>query len=124
MTVATPHSPTLIAGYRAPADEVARHWLGQLLVFIGICAILLPIAWIALSAFKLPRDIYTLDTAFNFTPTLENLRTVFQHPWNLGSKIINSFAVAGGTVLLAIPMATKAAMSPPGWIGSLTMSQR
>ena len=51
----------------------------------------------------------SLDTALIFTPTLENLQTVFQHPWNLGSKIINSFAVAGGTVLLAIPMATMAA---------------
>ena len=109
MTASTMYSPPLITGYRAPADEVVRHWLRQLLVFIGICAILMPIAWIALTAFKLPRDVYSLDTAFNFTPTLENLYAVFQHPWNLGSKIINSLAVAGGTVLLAIPMATMAA---------------
>lgn len=103
------NAPALVPGYLAPAHERARHWLGQLVVFIGITTILLPIAWIALTAFKLPRDVYTLDAAFSFTPTLENLQTVFQHPWNLGSKIINSLAVAGGTVLLAIPMATMAA---------------
>ena len=51
----------------------------------------------------------SLQTAFYFTPTLENLQTIFEHPWNLGNKITNSFLVAGGTVLLAIPMATMAA---------------
>jgi multiple sugar transport system permease protein len=101
--------PALLPGYLAPAHERARQWLGQLIVFIGISAILLPIAWIVLTAFKSPRDVYTLNAAFNFSPTLENLQTVFQHPWNLGSKIVNSMAVAGGTVLLAIPMATLAA---------------
>jgi ABC-type glycerol-3-phosphate transport system permease component len=98
-----------ISGYKMPAHEIATNWLRQLVIFVGIAAILLPIAWIAITAFKLPRDVYNLDSALFFTPTLENLRTVFEHPWNLGSKIVNSFAVAGGTVLLAIPMATMAA---------------
>jgi multiple sugar transport system permease protein len=109
LAVNTEATQALIPGYLAPAEEKARHWMGQVLVLFGICAILLPIAWIALTAFKLPRDVYSLDTAFDFSPTLENLQTVFQHPWDLGSKIVNSFAVAGGTVLLAIPMATMAA---------------
>ena len=107
--VSKPKGLDLIEGYRAPAREVAADWLRQMLVFVGICTIALPIAWIAITAFKLPRDVYSLDSALAFTPTLENLRTVFEHPWNLGSKIINSFAVAIGTVLLAIPMATMAA---------------
>lgn len=108
-TTTMPNGLTLIDGYRMPADEQAAVWLRQMLVFIGIGAIALPIAWIAITAFKFPRDVYSLDTALIFTPTLENLRTVFEHPWNLGSKILNSFAVALGTVLLAIPMATMAA---------------
>lgn len=98
-----------VPGYITPVHESAANWLRQLLIFFGITAILLPIAWIAITAFKLPRDVYNLDSALLFTPTLENLRTVFEHPWNLGSKIINSFAVAAGTVVLAIPMATLAA---------------
>ena len=97
------------AGYRPAALESARSWILQTIVFIGITAILLPIFWIALTAFKMPRDVYNMDSALNFTPTLENLRVVFEHPWDLGSKIINSFAVALGTVTLAIPMATLAA---------------
>ena len=104
-----PNKPALIDGYRAPVNERAAVWLRQMLVFVGISAIALPIAWIAITAFKFPRDVYSLDTALIFTPTLENLQTVFEHPWNLGSKILNSFAVALGTVLLAIPMATMAA---------------
>lgn len=104
-----PNTPALIDGYRATANERAAGWLRQMLVFLGISAIALPIAWIAITAFKFPRDVYSLDTALIFTPTMENLKTVFEHPWNLGSKILNSFAVALGTVLLAIPMATMAA---------------
>ena len=96
-------------GYMAPTAERTAHWLRQLLVMVLISAILLPILWIFLTAFKLPRDVYSTSTAIWFTPTLENLHTVFQAPWNLGSKIINSLAVAAGTVLLAMPMATMAA---------------
>lgn len=98
-----------MSGYRPPLLETAGSWVRQMVIFVGITAILLPILWIALTAFKLPRDVYNLDSALIFAPTLDNLRTVFQHPWNLGSKIINSFAVALGTVALAIPMATLAA---------------
>ena len=106
MTFASPHSnaQTLIPGHIDTATEQFRLWLSQMMVFIGICIILLPITWLFLTAFKLPRDVYSLQTAFNFTPTLENLQTIFEHPWNLGHKILNSFAVAGGTVLIAIPM--------------------
>jgi len=111
MTFASPHSnvQTLIPGHIDTATDQFRLWWSQMMVFIGICIILLPITWLFLTAFKLPRDVYSLETAFNFTPTLENLQTIFEHPWNLGNKILNSFAVAGGTVLIAIPMATMAA---------------
>jgi ABC-type glycerol-3-phosphate transport system permease component len=107
--VATAHAGAAIPGYITPWPEAARGWLARMLVFAGICAILMPIAWILLTAFKLPREVYSLDSALVFTPTLENFRTVFEHPWNLGSKIVNSLLVAGCTVLLAIPMATMAA---------------
>ncbi len=65
--------------------------------------------FIVLTAFKSPRDVYSLDAALAFTPTLDNLRTVFQHPWDLGSKIVNSLLVASGAVLIAVPMAVMAA---------------
>ncbi len=98
-----------LPGYRAPGMQRVAGWLHQLAVFVVIASIVLPIAWIVLTAFKLPRDVYTLDAALWFEPTLDNLRTVFEHPWNLGDKIVNSLLVAGGAVLLAVPMATMAA---------------
>jgi multiple sugar transport system permease protein len=99
----------MIPGHVNTGPDHLRLWLSQMMVFVGICLILLPIFWLFLTAFKLPRDVYAIETAFYFTPTLENIQTIFEHPWNLGHKILNSFAVAGGTVLLAIPMATMAA---------------
>ncbi|MEN9627455.1 MAG: hypothetical protein RJA10_682 [Pseudomonadota bacterium] len=97
------------AGYRMPARERMVHVLRQAAI-LGICGcILLPIAWIALTAFKLPREVYSLNTALVFTPTLANFAEVFAHPWSLGPKILNSLVVAAGAVLLAVPMATLAA---------------
>lgn len=96
-------------GYHAGWAERGGHWLRHLAVLLLIGSIVLPIGWMMLTAFKLPRDVYTLDAALWFSPTLDNLRTVFQHPWNLGHKIVNSVLVASGAVLLAMPMATMAA---------------
>ena len=94
-----------VQGYMTPAGEKAWDWTRQLLAFVVIAAILLPIFWIMLTAFKQPRDVYSLSNALWFTPTLENFKTIFEHPWNLGSKLFNSFVVAGGTVLIAMPLA-------------------
>ncbi len=96
-------------GFIAPASHHAVQWVRQLAVLTLIGVILLPILWIFITAFKSPLDVYSTSAALWFTPTLDNLKTVFQSPWNLGSKIINSLLVAGGTVLLAMPMATMAA---------------
>ena len=45
-------------GYLAPPAERVADWLRQLAVFTLIATIVLPIAWIAVTAFKLPRDVY------------------------------------------------------------------
>ncbi len=101
----------LQTGYRNTTAEHATHWLRQLLVFVLIAGIGLPIFWIALTAFKLPREVFTLDHALVFTPTLDNFRILFQHPWNLDSKLINSAIVAVSTVAIAVPLALMAAYS-------------
>jgi multiple sugar transport system permease protein len=106
---AAAHPGGKVAGYIAPVGEKVAHWAGQAAVLALIGTIVLPIFWIFITAFKLPRDVYSTEALLWFTPTLENLRTVFAEPWNLGNKIVNSFLVAGGTVLLAMPMATMAA---------------
>lgn len=99
----------MIPGYRPSSREICLNGLRQALLLAVLSSIVLPILWMALTAFKLPRDVYSLAAAIHFAPTLDNFRTVFAHPWNLGSKIINSLVVASATVALAIPMATLAA---------------
>ena len=109
MTAPAPPFPSDDPGYRPPAGARATDWLRSVAALALIGCIVLPIAWIMLTAFKLPRDVYSLEAALHFTPTLENLRTVFEHPWRLGGKIVNSVIVATLTVAIAIPMATMAA---------------
>ncbi|UWQ19121.1 carbohydrate ABC transporter permease [Jannaschia sp. M317] len=79
-----------------------------LLVLISI-VVLFPIAWMFLTAFKQPRDAYSLSLWFE--PTLQNFITVFSHPWNLGSMVLNSVIVSTVTVAIAVPCATLAAYS-------------
>ena len=79
------------------------------LILGAIIVMMAPIAWIALAAFKTHVDVYQLKLFF--TPTLENFQLVFDAPYNLGAKLLNSTIVAGVTVLFAIPIATCAAYS-------------
>ena len=79
------------------------------LIVIAILVMLVPIAWIFLAAFKNHIDVFQLKILF--TPTLENFHSVFEPPYYLGRKLVNSTIVAFVTVLIAIPAATMAAYS-------------
>jgi multiple sugar transport system permease protein len=79
------------------------------LIVIAILVMLVPIAWIFLAAFKNHIDVFQLKILF--APTLENFRSVFEPPYYLGRKLVNSTIVAFVTVLIAIPAATMAAYS-------------
>ena len=79
------------------------------LIVIAILVMLVPIAWIFLAAFKNHIDVFQLKILFK--PTLENFRSVFEPPYYLGRKLVNSTIVAVVTVLIAIPAATMAAYS-------------
>jgi multiple sugar transport system permease protein len=84
-------------------------WAERALLVLVSVIVLFPIAWMFLTAFKSPRDAYSLS--LNFTPTLDNFVTVFSHPWNLGNMVMNSVVVASVTVLIAVPCASLAAYS-------------
>ncbi|MET1413347.1 carbohydrate ABC transporter permease [Roseibium sp. HPY-6] len=79
------------------------------LILTATFVMLVPIVWIFLAAFKTHVDVYQLKLFF--TPTLENFSTVFDDPYRLGEKLINSTIVALVTVIFAIPIATCAAYS-------------
>jgi len=76
-----------------------------LLVFLGI--IVFPIAWMALTAFKQARDVYSFTLLF--TPITDNFFTVFDPPWNLGRRMVNSIVISVATVAIAIPVSVLAA---------------
>ena len=85
-------------------------WWAERALLVAISVIVLfPIAWMFLTAFKSPRDAYSLS--LNFMPTLNNFVTVFSHPWNLGNMVLNSVIVASVTVAIAVPCAALAAYS-------------
>lgn len=79
------------------------------LILMAAFIMLVPILWIFMAAFKNHLDVFQLKLFF--TPTLENFGAVFQSPYNLGEKLVNSTIVALVTIIFAIPIATMAAYS-------------
>ena len=76
-------------------------------LLLTVVFIMLPIAWMALTAFKQRRDVFTRNVFF--TPTLQNFVTIFQPPLNFGPLLLNSTTVALATVLISTPIALMAA---------------
>ena len=79
------------------------------LILLATFVMLVPILWIFMAAFKNHIDVYQLKLFF--TPTFENFASVFEAPYDLGDKLVNSTIVAFVTVVFAIPIATMAAYS-------------
>lgn len=79
------------------------------LILAAAAVMMVPILWIFLAAFKTHVDVYQLKLLFR--PTLANFAVVFDSPYSLGDKLLNSTVVAAATVLIAIPVATCAAYS-------------
>ena len=93
------------------ARQTRRFWesVRSVLVVIVALVMMVPIVWIALAAFKQHVDVYQLKLLFR--PTLENFALVFDSPYHLGQKLLNSTIVSFVTVAIAIPIATGAAYS-------------
>ncbi|NKE46189.1 carbohydrate ABC transporter permease [Roseomonas frigidaquae] len=99
-----------MSGTRAAAARRRKLVLKALesaILLLALFLILFPIVWMALTAFKRPVDLFDLTVLF--TPTLDNFRTIFAAPWNIGAAVWNSTVVAGLTVLISIPCSTMAA---------------
>ena len=112
MTLAPPPEPRALGRNPGLTGRQRKRIGGAVqvvLILVAIAIMLVPIAWIFLAAFKNLRDVYTLNLFF--TPTLSNFAEVFEPPYSLGQKLLNSTLVATVTVVLAIPVATMAAYS-------------
>ncbi len=75
-------------------------------IFIAVF-IFLPIVWLALTAFKIPRDAYT--TKVIFEPTLKNFITIFSPPRSFGPMVINSFIISLFTATIDVAIGVLAA---------------
>lgn len=81
---------------------------GEAVAYAAILVfILLPIVWIALTAFKTDADVYKRNLIF--PPTLDNFVALLEPPLNFGPLIANSVVVSVATVAIAIPLALMAA---------------
>ena len=91
--------------------QVRSFWEAVRIALIVLVALVMmvPIVWIILAAFKQHVDVYQLKLLFR--PTLENFALVFDSPYHLGRKLLNSTIVSLVTVAIAIPIATCAAYS-------------
>ncbi len=78
-------------------------------IAVLLAVLLGPIAWIFLTSIKPLSDVYTM-TLF-FEPTLENFRTIFERPFYVGDRLLNSIAISGLTVAIGVPVALAAAYS-------------
>ena len=81
----------------------AGHGVGVLLIALFT---LFPIVWIALTAFK--PDRYMFTSTLTFPPTLSNFTTIFSPPLNFGPLVLNSVIVALGAIVIAIPVSVMA----------------
>ncbi len=75
-----------------------------------LLAVLLgPIARIFLTSIKPLSGVYT--TTLFFEPTLDNFRAIFERPFHVGDRLLNSLAISDFTVPIGVPAALAAAYS-------------
>lgn len=96
---------------RVALDLAPRALLARFGVNLGILAVIafcaLPIFWIALTALKNRRDVYSTRVFVDLT--IDNFKTIFTEPKDFSPLLVNSIVVAIATVLIGVPIATMAA---------------
>ena len=78
-------------------------------IAVLLAVLLGPIAWIFLTSIKPLSEVYTMSLWFE--PTLDNFRAIFERPFYVGDRLLNSIAISGFTVLIGVPVALAAAYS-------------
>lgn len=78
-------------------------------VALVVIFLFLPIAWIAITAFKPEAATYSVSLIFQ--PTLDNFKSIFSSGFNLSKYYSNSFVVAIVTLLITIPVSILASYS-------------
>lgn len=97
MAASKPHSSWKQRGY-------------HLLLWIVALIFFAPVLWIFLAAFKTPGELVSPTFKFAFTPTLDNIKNVFNTP-NFWTYFRNSFILSISAVLIALVVSFLAAYS-------------
>jgi ABC-type glycerol-3-phosphate transport system permease component len=92
---------------------VSSTWLARAAIVVCVSALmaacLFPFAWMVLSSFKLPQELYTLPpTWLPRRPTLDNFRQVL-FASNVPRYFLNSLVISVGSTALALSLAVFAA---------------
>lgn len=74
----------------------------------------LPVLWIMLAGLKTSGDILSVPTKFAFSPTMDNVRRVFDDP-DIISFFLNSLYLSLGSVALAVAVSFPAAYAFSRW---------
>ena len=93
----------------------ARRLVRYLLVYAGLApflaVVLLPLLWMAITAFKHERDLYSLHAFplwFHLPPTLKHFHLLFTQTW-FGTWVINTAVVSALVVVITLVTAVPAA---------------
>jgi len=90
-----------LRSWRRLSASLASHIV--LLLFLGF--VLLPVIWVALTAFKGPKDAYATPPTLTFHPTLLNFHVLFQSQFvaDLGHSAILMVLSTAVALLLGVP---------------------
>ena len=83
---------------------------------VSAAIVLLPLFWLAETAFKSPLQAYVMPPKFIFSPTLVNFRDLLQEQSDqFGQDLIHSLVLLAASVSVALVLGTPAgyALSPP-----------
>ena len=89
---------------------IVRHLVIYLALAPFLVIALFPVVWMAITAFKHERDLYTMGVSFWFyeSPTLKHFRLLFTQTW-FGRWMVNTAKVSGAVVAITLVTAVPAA---------------
>lgn len=82
--------------------------LRRVAVLAALAFFLLPIAWLAMTSFESPKDVFTAPPRILFQPTLDNYATVAREV-DLLAYLRNSIIIAAGSTALSLLLGVPAA---------------
>jgi multiple sugar transport system permease protein len=93
-----------------------RGAIEAILLVLAVIAFLAPLVWLASTAYKAGREIFSVPPTLEFTPTLENFRALFGL-FDMANLTGNSLKISLGTTAIALLLGVPAGygLARSGW---------